>query len=316
MKETSKRSAGSKSHPAIFPPFIKRGDTIGLFAPAGSIINTDNFTSGINILEKKGFRIKFNRRLLYAKGYLAGADQERADEFNRLWSDPEVKALVAARGGYGSMRMLDLIDMKQIRKNPKILVGFSDLTVLLGAVHNKTKVVVYHGPVITTLASIDRQSQESFFNMLTAGTPPCLKPGKLQILKGGRAKGTLLGGNLTTLAHTIGTPYEIPWQNAILFIEDIGESAYRLDRLLTHLSKAGRLQKIKGLLLGTFSDQDRKENGVMRKAVQKRVAELLDGVNIPVWSNFPVGHGRGNLTLPVGLQVEMDSAARSLLFQN
>ena len=241
-------------------PQYKKGDTIGLVAPAGPIINKRNFTAGLRILEKNGFRVKYSQNLLNAKGYLAGSDQERSEEFNRLWSAPEVKALVAARGGYGSMRMLDLIDMKLIRKKPKILIGFSDLTVLLAAIYKETGLVTYHGPVVTTLASINKQSQTSFFNALAGKKTDLLKPARIQILKKGRAKGILLGGNLTTLVHMIGTPYELPWQDAILFIEDIDESPYRLDRLLTHLDRAGCLQKINGFILGSFSDSQRKKN--------------------------------------------------------
>lgn len=312
MQKTVKQSAPQQHRQIIFPPAIVKGDTIGLVAPAGPIINKSNFAAGIGVLEKRGFRVKYNQHLLHAKGYLAGSDEERAGDFNRLWADPEVKGLVAARGGYGCMRMLDLIDMKQMRKSPKILIGFSDLTVLLAAIHKKTGLVTYHGPVITTLSSIDRQSQTSFFNVLTGKTPGVIKPSRVTILKEGKARGILLGGNLTTLAHMLGTPYELPWQDAILFIEDIGESPYRLDRFLTHLGKAGCLQKIKGLILGTFSDDARKEKTGLARCVAERVLGLLAKKEIPVLANFPVGHGRRNLTLPLGVRVELDSATAAL----
>jgi len=316
MKKTGRQTTGRKFRPAIFPPPIRKGDTIGLVAPAGAIISRDNFNAGIKILEQKGFNVTFSRMLLNKKGYLAGSDQERAEAFNNLWADPEVKALVAARGGYGSLRMLDLIDMKQIRKTPKILIGFSDLTVLLNAIYKKTGLVTYHGPVVTTLATIDRQSQKSFFNVLAGKTPGMLKPSRIRILKKGSAQGTLLGGNLTTLAHMIATPYEIPWNQALLFVEDIDESPYRLDRLLTHLHRAKRLQKIKGLILGTFTDDERKENKEMQQTVHKRIVELLEGIDIPVWANFPVGHSRRNLTLPVGLEAKIDYRDQMLTFLN
>ena len=307
MKKTGKKTIREKKRPIIFPSPIQKGDAIGLVAPAGSLISRDNFAAGIQILEEKGFNLKFNRKLLARKGYLAGTDQERADEFNGLWSDPDVKAIVAARGGYGSLRMVDLLDMKQIRRNPKIFIGFSDLTVLLNAIHRKTKLVTFHGPVVTTLATIDRQSQTRFFDVLTKKISGLIKPSRIKVLKGGKAKGFLFGGNLTTLVHMIGTPYEIPWTGIILFIEDIGESPYRLDRLLTHLDKAGRLQKINGLLLGSFADNDKKERAVLLKTVQKRITEILNGRDIPVWTNFPTGHCRQNLTLPIGVEVTMDS---------
>jgi muramoyltetrapeptide carboxypeptidase len=313
MKKINKKTSSPREMQAvIYPPPIKKGDTIGLVAPASPLINKDNFIAGVHILEKKGFKVKFNRKLINTKGYLAGSDKERADEFNKLWSDPEVKALVGARGGYGCLRMIDLVDMKKIRKNPKIFIGFSDMTVLLNAIHKKTGLVTFHGPVTTTLASIDKKSETSFFNVLTGKTPELIKSSKVKVLKGGKAKGVLLGGNLTTLAHMISTPYEIPWNDTILFIEDIGESPYRLDRLLTHLYQAKRLPELKGLILGTFTDEEKKENGAMQRAVQKRIAELLHAENIPVWANFPTGHSRRNLTLPIGVEVDMDSSSGKL----
>jgi muramoyltetrapeptide carboxypeptidase len=205
-----------------------------------------------------------------------------------------------------------MIDMKQIRNHPKILIGFSDLTVLLNAIHQKTGLVTFHGPVVTTLASIDKQSKKYFFDVLTDKTPVLIKPSKVKVLKGGKAQGVLIGGNLTTLVHMIGTPYEIPWNDAILFIEDIGESQYRLDRLLTHLHQANRLQKLQGLILGTFTDDEKKESAKLRNTVQGRIVELLRDMDIPIWANFPTGHSRRNLTLPVGMEAVMDSAASKL----
>lgn len=314
MKKTTNRSARIKSRQPVLPPPLKKGDTIGLIAPAGSIINKSNFREGLRILDEKGFTIKYNRHLINVKGYLAGTDQERADEFNRLWADPEVKALLAARGGYGSMRMLHLINMRQIRKNPKTLIGFSDLSALVSVISQKAGLVTYHGPVVTTLGSIDKKSLISFFSTLIKGLPQYIKHVNLKKLREGSARGILLGGNLTTLVHMLGTPYEIPWHKAILFLEDTSEPPYCLDRLLTHLSQAGKLKKIKGLILGSFTDDKRNEDVRMRKTVEDRVLELLAGKDIPVWTNFPVGHGRRNLTLPVGVKVEMDASKNLLRF--
>jgi muramoyltetrapeptide carboxypeptidase len=314
MRKTSNKAPQIKLRRIILPHPLNKGDCIGLVAPAGSLISKNKFSSGVQSLEKQGFRVKFNHKLLNAKGYLAGSDLERAEEFNRLWSDPEIKGLIAARGGYGSMRIVDLIDMRQIRKHPKILIGFSDLTVLLNAIFQKTDLITFHGPVVTTLAGIDKLSYRSFINVLTHKSPPFIKPVNLKILKDGNARGVLRGGNLTTLVHTIATPYEIPWHQTVLFIEDIGESPYRLDRLLTHLSYAGRLQKIKGLILGTFTDDENKENAQMQRTVRKRVMELLAEYDIPIWANFPVGHSPRNITLPLGIEVEMDSYEKMLRF--
>jgi muramoyltetrapeptide carboxypeptidase len=301
MKKTG-RKTGRR---AVCPPPLKKGDTIGLVAPAGPLVNRENFVAGVEMLQQKGFRVVYNENLLSGSGYLAGSDKERAADFNRLWADPAVKGLVAARGGYGSLRIADLVDMAQIRKKPKMLVGFSDLTVLLQAIYKKTGLVTFHGPVVSTLAKSDRESQAVFFKTLNGRDPSPLKPAKAAIIKDGSAAGILLGGNLATLTHLIATPYEPVWDRAILFVEDTGEPPYRLDRFLTHLASAGRLQQIKGLILGTFSDDDGRELKEAQEAVQTRAAELLAGHDIPIWGNFPAGHGSRNWTLPVGCQAEM-----------
>ena len=316
MKETNKQTAAGKKQPAVFPLPVQKGDTIGLVAPAGPLVSREKFAAGIKILEQKGFRLQFNRRLLSSRGYLAGSDRERADEFNRLWADPDVKAVVAARGGYGSLRMVDLVDMDLVRKNPKMFIGFSDLTILLNAVHKETNLVTFHGPVVTTLTDIDRPSLAGFFNCLTGKMPGVMQPAKIKIIKPGRAAGVFLGGNLTSLVHTIGTPYEIAWKKTILFIEDTGEAPYRLDRLITHLGRAGRLREINGLILGTFSNDRRKERAILWKTVQERILDFLGDRDIPVWGNFPTGHSRRNLILPIGAKVEMDSHTGELRMNN
>jgi muramoyltetrapeptide carboxypeptidase len=312
MKETADQLPDKMNDSLILPPAVRQGDTIGLVAPSGSIINQDNLNSGIHILNEAGFNLKFHRDFRKTPGYLAGSDQERAEEFNTLWSDPEVKAIIAARGGYGSLRMLDMLDWELIRKNPKILIGFSDITALLTAIFKKTGLVTFHGPVVTTLDSIDEQSRRSFFNTLTGQAPAFIKPDKIKILKNGKAKGRLLGGNLTTLAHLLATPHELSWENIILFIEDVGESSYRLDRLLTHLSQAKRLDGLSGLILGSFTNDKGEEEPDLTKTVYNRVLELFDEVDIPILANFPTGHSRRNLTLPLGINVEIDSSSKKI----
>jgi muramoyltetrapeptide carboxypeptidase len=312
MKEISPNSMHGQPPPLVLPTGVKEGDTIGLVAPAGPIISQDNLERGLQILQDAGYKLKFYRNFRNTEGYLAGSDQERADEFNSIWSDPEVKAIIAARGGYGSLRMLDMLDLEHVQKNPKILIGFSDLTVLLTAIHKITGLVTFHGPVVTTLANIDEDSRKRFLDTLSGRTPPILKPDRFTIVQDGKAEGILLGGNLTTLAHMLATPYDISWQDVILFIEDIGESPYRLDRLLTHLAKAQKLDNLSGLILGTFTESDSTESPDLAKCMYDRALELLGNQNIPIWSGFPVGHGSRNLTLPLGIRVQMDTDAGTL----
>ena len=315
MKKTPYKPPSELPPALVLPSPVHKGDTIGLVAPSGSIINQDKLENGLQFLRDAGYKLKFHRDFRHTDGYLAGPDDERADEFNSVWSDPEVKAVIVARGGYGSLRMLDGLDLQQVQQHPKILIGFSDVTVLLTAILKETGLVTFHGPVVTTLASIDELSRKSFFDTLSGKIPPAVKPDRFTIVQDGKADGMLLGGNLTTLAHMLATPYEIPWQDVILFIEDIGESPYRLDRLLTHLSKARKLDNLSGLILGTFTESDRTESPELAKCVCDRVLELLGDKNIPIWSDFPVGHGSRNLTLPLGTRVEMDTARGVLNLQ-
>ncbi len=294
----------------IIPTRLERGDTIGLVAPAGPILKEEEFTAGVRLLQEMGFKVKFNRNITRRDNYLAGADQVRVVEFHDLWRDPEVKVVLAARGGYGSLRMLPHLDMNLIRKHPKIFVGFSDITVLLTAIYKKTGLVTFHGPMVSTLAKIDKLYLEAFFEILTGRQPENFKPKDLEILRAGNAKGRLVGGNLTNLAHLVATPHELDWQGAVLFLEDVGEDTYRIDRMLTHLHAAGRLQHISGLILGHFTECGDQEK------IWSRALELLADSSIPIWANFPCGHGPQNHILPLGIEAKMDSNAGKLHFCN
>lgn len=294
----------------ILPPRLQRGDTIGIVAPAGPIRDQEQFAAGVRLVREMGFEVKFDRDINRSEGYLAGGDERRAQEFNALWADPEVKAIIAARGGYGSLRIASRLDMDMVRAHPKILIGFSDITVLLNVLNKGADLITFHGPTVSTLATGDQESATSLFNTIANPRPPePIRPERLEVLASGNAKGRIMGGNLTNLCHLIGTPFEPDWQQAILFLEDIGEAEYRVDRMLTHLASAGKFTGLAGLLLGEFTDCGDTE------AVWRRALELTDN-KVPVWGNFPVGHGKRNLTLPVGLNAEMDSNSGRLLFNS
>ncbi|MGV1098280.1 S66 peptidase family protein [Thiovibrio sp. JS02] len=290
----------------IRPAALKRGDTIGIVAPAGPLLNEGEFAAGLKILGEMGFQTRHLNSILRRQEYLAGSDRERAEELHTLWRDPEVKAIVAARGGYGCLRLLPLLDFELIRRHPKILVGFSDLTVLLAAVTGRTGLITFHGPMLTTLARSERTFQEAFRNLLLGRENREIKAKGLEILKAGAARGPLLVGNLTNLVHLIGTPFEPDYEGRILIVEEIGEASYRIDRLLTHLAAAGRLDRIAGLVLGGFDQCGDVE------VIWQRAIDLLAQRPIPIWANFPVGHGGGNLILPFGALAGLDSAGGRL----
>jgi len=291
----------------VLPPRLKRGDVIGLVSPAGPVMVEDDFVSGVRLLKDMGFHVKFlPEPANHFEPYLAGSDQHRAAELIAIWSDPDVAAILAVRGGYGALRILSAIPMDCIRRNPKPFIGFSDITTLLTAIHKETGLIVFHGPMLTTLAKCTRKSIDSFFSMLTGQEPEPIKSTGLEIIRNGQAKGKLLGGNLTSLIHLVATPYEFDWSGAILFLEDVHEPAYRVDRMLTHLQEAGRLQDVAGIILGEFKDCEGTD------LIWQRVIELTKSSLIPVWAAFPAGHGATNQILPLGLDVLMDSNAGQL----
>lgn len=292
----------------IFAAHLKKGDTIGIIAPAGPVRNEDDFAAGLKILTDLGFKTRYQNNILRHNSYLAGTDQERLTELHELWRDPEVKAIMAVRGGYGCLRLLPELDFALIRRQPKMLMGFSDLTTLLTAISRQTGLITFHGPMLTTLPRSDQDSREAFFNLLTGRATPKLKVKGLEILKSGQKSGRLLPGNLTSLVHLLGTPWEPEWRDAILVLEDIGEAPYRIDRMLTHLAAAGRLEQIAGLILGDFDQCGEVE------PIWERAIELLTHRDIPIWANFPCGHGARNLSLPVGAEAQLDSSSGSMIF--
>jgi len=293
----------------VLPPLFRRGDTLGLIAPGGSCQEKD-FRQGLQILEGFDLKVKIPNGLQQQNDYLAGSDRHRLNIIHEMWRDPEVKALMAVRGGFGSLRLLPGLDYNLIRSKPKTLIGFSDLTALHAAIIKKTGLITIHGPMLTTLANSSQQSLASLNQCLCLRQPEAIKPAQLEIIKKGTGRGRLLGGNLTTLNHLLGTPYEPHWHGALLLIEDVGEAPYRIDRLLTHLHLAGCLAQLSGLILGTFNNCGNEE------FIWQRVEELCASYSFPIWANFPSGHGHDNLALPLGVDATMDSSQGSLSFNN
>jgi len=301
MQETAEQAA-------ILCPFsLRKGDTIGLVAPAGPW-DEEEFARGVRILDQYGFKVKIAHDLGAKESYLAGSDRHRLALFHAIWRDPEVQAVLAVRGGYGSLRILSAIDYQLIRHHPKIFIGFSDITALHCAILQHTGLVTFHGPMITTLAKHDRQSLLSFFDTITSGACRPIGTPSVEILKSGQAAGRLIGGNLTTAVHLLSTPFEVSWQDKIVFLEDVGEAPYRIDRMLTHLKMAGRFAGIRGLILGSFTNCGDQE------MIWARVMELFSNENLPIWANFPIGHGKQNMIVPMGSEAVMDSSTGMLRF--
>ncbi len=299
------------------PPSLRPGDTLGLFMPAGPVRNIQELKKGMDILQAMGFRLKMPADITPQNNqevYLASSDDERVAELHSLWNDPEVHGLMAIRGGFGCLRILELIDYPLLFKTPKPLIGFSDLTSLLSAALTRANLISLHGPVVTSLGLSDEKSIQSLYNNITGNWQSyqiIQKAKEETILHSGTGYGKLLPGNLTTLVHLIGTPWEPVWEKSILIIEDIGEPLYRLDRLLTHLDCAGKLKKLSGLILGSF-DNGNNSLKINSKRLKERVIELTRPYGYPLWANFPMGHLAENLTIPMGMQATMDSHRHTL----
>ncbi len=293
----------------ILPPWLRRGDTIGLVCPAGPVRDVARLRSGIKVMEEMGFKVQLCGPAHPLDGYLAASDEERAANLHKLWNDEQVKAIVAMRGGFGCLRLVERLDWELFARHPKWLVGFSDVTILLNGLLTRSNLVSIHGPVASSLAASDAPSQESLFALLTGRFEERIKLKGMEVLRGGDGQGQLLGGNLTTLAHLLATPWDLQWEGAIVMIEDTNEPLYRLDRMLTQLAISGKLQRLSGLMLGTFDlGEETTANLRLQEALWVRVLELV-GPTFPVWGNVPIGHRQRNLALPVGMEVLMDSSA-------
>lgn len=295
----------------LIPPALVKGDTIGIFAPAGYPEDDSAVHRGIRILHELGFQVKMPSSLWPGADYLADTDQNRGQEFNRLYQDQEVQAMLALRGGFGCLRLLNQIDLAAVAATPKLLVGFSDLTVLHNYLLEKTGLMTLHGPVVTTLHQLDQPSMAGFHDALTGQWNTTIHWRNLEIVRGGApANGILAGGNLSSLVSMLGTPYEPDWTGKILVLEDIDEPPYRLDRMLTQLALALNFHQVSGILLGDFSLFPQQDHvGTLRhqEMVWNRMLELTRSMSIPIWGGVDVGHGPNNQTLPLGVPVCMHS---------
>ena len=305
--------------PTIYPAPLKKGDTIGIIAPAGQLQDKTRFMRGIGILHEMGFQVKFPRDLWPGPAYLADSDENRADELNRLFRDEELKGLISMRGGYGCLRILDKIDITSVSDNPKILVGFSDITILQNYLYEQTGLVSFHGPVVTSLSVATDDTLQHFYSCLTKTRPPSIEPKQIEVLRSGPdVSAPLVGGNLASLVSLLGTCYDFSWDNKIIFLEDINEPPYKIDRMLTQLKLAGKFENVAGLILGDFSNSTGRneiEKIRYRESVWTRVLELSPNDSIPIWGNFPSGHCPRNLTFPLGAVAEMNRNKSRLIFE-
>ncbi|MFO8085479.1 MAG: serine hydrolase [Desulfobacterales bacterium] len=283
------------------------GDKIAILAPA-SPFDKEKFSRGIKILKSMGFETFIPPGLFASNGYLAGDDIHRAGLLNEIFRLPDIKAVMCARGGYGSARILEKIDYGHVGKNPKIFIGFSDLTALLTTFYEKCHMVTFHGPTVASLADACPETIEGLFSVLTSQKVVSLFEPKATVIKSGLAKGRVIGGNLTTLCHLLGTPFEPSFNGHILFLEDCKEALYRIDRMLNHMKMAGCFEKLSGLILGDFS-----ECGKQVELIQVFEDHFSD-FKFPILAGIGVGHKKTNITLPIGIDATLNADEKYLCY--
>jgi muramoyltetrapeptide carboxypeptidase len=290
------------------PHRLKPGDTIGIAAPA-SPFDAELFNRGIEVIKSMGFQAFLPKDIWHNNGYLAGSDVHRAQQLNSLFSNPSIHAVVCAKGGYGAMRILPHLNYEAIEKNPKIIVGFSDITALLNTLNTKCRLATFHGPLITTLANATQEAKDALYAVLAGDKPIQYIVKKGMVVRSGTVTAPLAGGNLCTLCHLLGTDYQPDFDGHILFLEDNGEKPYRIDRMLTQMKMAGMFDNLAGLLLGTFSNC-----GDTKELV--RIAEdIFNDESVPILAGFDAGHIRKNLTLPFGIPATLDANGCTLTFR-
>src|SRR5688572_26479193 len=303
---------------ALKPPKLRNGDVIGLVSPASTPTPHEKIQASVKYLEALGYRVKLGQHVTKAWGYLAGTDQERSEDFNTMIRDSGVKAIFALRGGYGTPRILPLISYRALARQPKIISGFSDITALQLAIYRKCRLVSFSGPMpaVEFWKNPDPFTEENFWRLLTSnkavGEISNPLEERLDLLKAGKARGVLLGGNLALVASTLGTRFMPSLKGAILVLEEVDEFPYRVDRMLAQLRNAGALAALNGLLLGRFTNCEPKEPAkphLSTDFVIKEYAQVLGG---PVLGNLLYGHVPKKLTIPFGLTAQVDTTKKGI----
>jgi muramoyltetrapeptide carboxypeptidase len=297
----------------IKPKKLKPGDVIGIISPASSPDDLTKINSGVQYLEKIGYRVEVGKNVGSKEGYLAGSDSQRLDDLHNMFSNKHIKAIFSIRGGYGSGRLLDKIDYKLIRNNPKIFVGYSDINALQLAFFTKCGLITFAGPMVAVdfHDEVSSFTEEVFWRTITSEK----KIGKLQnprkekfyLLNKGRAAGRILGGNLSLLNSLIGTEYLPKLKGAILLLEDIHEAPYRIDRMLNQLRLGKVFKQIGGVILGHFVDCTEQDPTKQTFTLNEVIVEYFQNKKLPVLYNIKHGHIKDNITIPYGIKCVLNA---------
>ncbi|MCI0513383.1 LD-carboxypeptidase [candidate division KSB1 bacterium] len=309
--------------PLIKPPRLNKGDTVGLITPASGSFNPSAIAEGRELLEYLGFQVKLGKNIYKKHAYLGGTDAERAADLHDMFLDDQIRAIITLRGGYGCGRILEKLDYQLIQTHPKILIGYSDITSLHLGIHKLTGLVTFHGPV--ALSTFNDYSTKYFFKTLTESVPvgaiedppreSWRKKSDRLVIRPGIASGPLIGGNLTMVVATLGTPFEIDTRGKILFLEEVGEEPYDLDRMLTQLRLADKLRLAAGIVIdkcakcGPSEYKPAFENSF---SVEEVFYDRLQDLECPVLFGLDLGHVANKPTLPLGIQATLDTESARL----
>ncbi|MDT8861879.1 LD-carboxypeptidase [Alkalihalobacillus sp. MEB130] len=304
-------------NPLIKPAKLEKGDHVAVIAPASSP-DKEAAEQAILLLQQMGLEVEIGSSLKREYGYLAGTDQQRVEEFHEAFLNPKIKAIFCVCGGYGTARIASLIDYELIRSNPKIFWGYSDITFLLHAIYQKTGLITFHGPMLSSDLSGDvhpltRKTFEQLFHPTSLTYSESLRP--IETLVDGYAEGPVVGGNLTLLASSIGTEFEIDCKNKILFLEDVDEEPYRIDRLLTQLKLAGKLVDARAILLCDFHNcvpPVKRQNSL---SLEQLFQDHIVPFQKPTLRGFPIGHCSPNVAVPIGITASVNTEERTIVFK-
>ncbi len=300
----------------IKPPRLRKGDLISVVSPASTPGDSSKVHAGVRYFESLGYRVTISQNVFNVDGYLAGTDEERADDLNQAFADKNVKAIICSRGGYGSPRILDLIDYNVVRRNPKILVGYSDITALQLAIFRKTGLITFSGPMMAVEFGNDPDpyTEQMFFDLVTSAAKPGTirshKDFRLSFKGKKKVRGRILGGNLSLITSIMGTKYEARFAHNLLLIEEVNEEPYSVDRMLTQLRLAGILKEVSGYLIGQFTDCAPEEPNRPYREIEEIIREDVLSNGKPAVSNIAYGHVPAKLTMPIGIMASIDAVKK------
>ncbi|MEI7812901.1 MAG: LD-carboxypeptidase [Ignavibacteria bacterium] len=298
----------------VKPPKLNKGELIGIISPASSPDDLTRIEKGVCYLEKSGYQVEVGKNVGQYSGYLAGKDENRLEDIHYMFAKPEVKAIICVRGGYGTPRLLNNIDYNLIKKNPKIFVGYSDITALQMAFLKKTGLVTFAGPMLAVdlWNEVSQFTEEMFWEVITSkkkfGKIVNPENEKFYILKPGETDAQLIGGNLSLITALMGTNYLPSFKETILMLEDIGEPPYRIDRMLNQLKLSGALDQVKGVILGHFVDCYEADQYKKSLTLNEVIDDYFGKREIPVIYNFKHGHINNNITIAFGINYKISTA--------